>query len=371
MNIIVIFTYGISLKDWHKSGLYNREMYYYQNLEKIYGISFTFITFGDYEDYKYFQGFENSKILPVYTIIKKSKNKIINFLKSIYFAQIVSNQLIESDLIKTNQLSGSWIGIIIKRKLKKPLVIRTGYNIYEFKVKDKKPYVVAFFYKVLTKLSLRYSDLYIVTSLKDKNFIEKFNKRNSNVEIVSNWVPKLHKNKFEDRYDKKILSVGRLEHQKNYITLLENMKEADFELDIVGVGSEENYLKKFALKNNLKVNFLGKKDFNDLSLLYSKYKVFVSTSLFEGNPKTILEAMSSGCCVVVSNIASHAELVEESKNGFLIDDYSNMNSKIQNILDNKNLFINISNENYKKIKNNYLVANIAEKEIEMYKKLVK
>ena len=48
-----------------------------------------------------------------------------------------------------------------------------------------------------------------------------------------------------------------------------------------------------------------------------------------------------------------------------------MNSKIQNILDNKNLFINISNENYKKIKNNYLVANIAEKEIEMYKKLVK
>ena len=40
------------------------------------------------------------------------------------------------DLIKTNQLNGSWVGIILKFMLKKPLIIRTGYNLYEFSKND-------------------------------------------------------------------------------------------------------------------------------------------------------------------------------------------------------------------------------------------
>ena len=46
MKVIVIFTYGISLKHWVDSGIYDREMLLYQGLEKEHGIEFTFITFG-------------------------------------------------------------------------------------------------------------------------------------------------------------------------------------------------------------------------------------------------------------------------------------------------------------------------------------
>ena len=39
--------------------------------------------------------------------------------------------------------------------------------------------------------------------------------------------------------------------------------------------------------------------------------VFVSLSHFEGNPNTVLEAMASGCPLVVSNISQHREILDE------------------------------------------------------------
>ena len=50
MNIILIFTYGISLKNWKESGLLSREIKLYDELNKKYQIKFTFLTFGDSED---------------------------------------------------------------------------------------------------------------------------------------------------------------------------------------------------------------------------------------------------------------------------------------------------------------------------------
>ena len=59
--------------------------------------------------------------------------------------------------------------------------------------------------------------------------------------------------------------------------------------------------------------------------------IYISTSFFEGNPKTVLEAMGSGCIVVASDIPNHRELIDHKVNGYLFD------------LDNPNL-LNIYNE---------------------------
>ena len=46
---------------------------------------------------------------------------------------------------------------------------------------------------------------------------------------------------------------------------------------------------------------------------------YVSSSLYEGNPKTVLEAMSSGCVVLLSNIPNHEELIENNFSGILFE----------------------------------------------------
>ena len=56
--------------------------------------------------------------------------------------------------------------------IKKPLVVRTGYDLYKFQSMKIKSYKL-YFYKLLTNLSLKYSDKYTVTSKTENLFIKK------------------------------------------------------------------------------------------------------------------------------------------------------------------------------------------------------
>ena len=53
--------------------------------------------------------------------------------------------------------------------------------------------------------------------------------------------------------------------------------------------------------------------------LLNKYKFFISCSKFEGNPKSVLEAMGAGCIVFVSSNKNTQEIITNNKNGFLFD----------------------------------------------------
>ena len=226
------------------------------------------------------------------------------------------------DIIYHNQLLGSWIAIILKRIINKPLIIRTGYDMYQFAIQDNKTRLIIKLYKFLTYLSLMFCNKYSVTSKSDFDLLAKtYPKFKNKIIIRPNWVDIERNEKFESRKTKKILSVGRLVNQKNYKYLIDEFKNTNkfLEIDIVGSGPKLNYLKNLALENNVNVNFLGNLIYEDLVQLYSEYKYFVSTSIFEGNPKSLLEAMGSGCVVFASNIQNHKELINDETNGFLFD----------------------------------------------------
>ena len=69
MNIILIFTYGISLKNWKESGLLSREIKLYDELNKKYQIKFTFLTFGDSEDKFILDNYKFIDVIPIKSII--------------------------------------------------------------------------------------------------------------------------------------------------------------------------------------------------------------------------------------------------------------------------------------------------------------
>ena len=117
----------------------------------------------------------------------------------------------------------------------------------------------------------------------------------------------------------KILTVGRIVQQKNFSFLISefsNTKEK-FSIDIVGEGPQKETLEKLALQRNVQINFLGRVNHSELLSLYKEYKFFISTSYYEGNPKTLLEAMAAGCVVFASDISNHRELITNSNDGFL------------------------------------------------------
>ena len=80
--------------------------------------------------------------------------------------------------------------------------------------------------------------------------------------------------------------------------------------------------------------------FNNQELIeiYGKYKVFVSSSMYEGNPKAILEAMSSGCMVVAFENKNIEEIIENNQNGFIFHDFKDLPNLLNKIINNKELF---------------------------------
>ena len=51
MKIVLLLTYGVSLKTWFETGLLERELSYYQYLYKKFGIKTTVISYGNESDY--------------------------------------------------------------------------------------------------------------------------------------------------------------------------------------------------------------------------------------------------------------------------------------------------------------------------------
>ena len=100
MNIILIFTYGISLKNWEESGLLSREIKLYEELHKKYKYKFTFLTFGDDSDINVLKNYEFIDVIPAKSKLKFGSSKIINFLKSMYLPFKLKKSLNNIDLTK-------------------------------------------------------------------------------------------------------------------------------------------------------------------------------------------------------------------------------------------------------------------------------
>ena len=365
MHILLIFTFDYSLEMWEKNKILERELNYFKFIDKNYeDIKLTILTYGDEGDLGLEGSLPNLKLIPAYSIIKYNKNKFIRYFKSFILPFKLKKVLKDVDVIKQFQLQGSWVSILLKYIIKKPLYIRTGYDMYRFSMYENKSLIKKKLYKYLTILALKHSDVYSVSSASDRNFLNNNFNLKKEISIIPNWVKQGKIKNFDQRFNNRVLAVGRLENQKNFHTLIEMFSNSDIEIDIVGDGSEINELKKVKEKFNSNVNFLGKLGFDELQDKYADYKIFVSTSNFEGNPKTILEAQANGCIVVSLSEENINELIENDIDGYICDK-NNFLSMVELLLVDKNKTKFVSENAQKKVlKNNSLNLTIS-KELQL------
>tara|TARA_B100001057_G_C22764134_1_gene917029 strand:+ start:150 stop:1271 length:1122 start_codon:yes stop_codon:yes gene_type:complete len=367
MRVILFFTYGISLLDWKTSGLLEREVYFYKFLNEKYNLNFTFITFGNHEDKKILN-YEFIDVLPVYEYMKYDNNKILRFLRSFLIPFKFRKAIKDGQILKTNQLLGSWIGIVSKLKYKIPLITRTGYDLYTFSKLNKKGKMKQIFYYVLTKITLKYTDIYLVSSKVDKDFLSMISpKYLSKLKIRPNWIRNQKVNNFSERHKNKIISVGRLEEQKNFYELIDGLKDTKIQIDIYGEGSQKNNLLDHAKKQNVKLKIISPVSNDTLIEEIKNYKIFISSSKFEGNPKSLLEAMSCGCVVVTKENKNIYEIIENLNNGITYKDTDEIKSILSKYINNEQEWTGISNKAYEHVNMFNNLENIAHEEMLDYK----
>jgi len=158
----------------------------------------------------------------------------------------------------------------------------------------------------------------------------------------------------------KILFVGRLNKQKGIDCLLKSIAKINkedrypFVLEIVGDGSEKERLinKSYVLGVSDRVIFSNWIDRSRIVDKYQSSDIFITTSLDEGMPNTLLEAMACGLPVIASDIPAHRELITHNKNGLLVpvNNPDKVADTIKLLIENESLRIKMRQEGLKKIK---------------------
>lgn len=134
----------------------------------------------------------------------------------------------------------------------------------------------------------------------------------------------------------KVLFLGRLTHPKNPLPLIDAVNQMpQVSLYIVGEGDNYCAVKEYIkTKKIANVFLLGEiSNFND----FENYDIFALFSLSEGLPISVLEAMSNGLPLLLSNIEGHLPLV--NINGYLCsNDPKEINEKLLKIIENIELY---------------------------------
>ena len=141
-----------------------------------------------------------------------------------------------------------------------------------------------------------------------------------------------------------ILMVGRYiesKQQDRLIAIFSKLKAPKWKLVLLGYDhlKQNNQSKWEALAKDLnvldRVIFTGKQA--DVESYYNKSKIFAFTSISEGFPNVIGEAMSAGLPIVAFDcVAGPSDLITNNENGFLIPlhDDTQFVEKLQYLIDN-------------------------------------
>ncbi len=121
--------------------------------------------------------------------------------------------------------------------------------------------------------------------------------------------------------------VGRLTKIKNHKFFLQVVAKVVESLPavkflIIGDGELRKELEQLAVQLGLSdaVVFTGWR--KDMPEIYSSLDVNVLTSLNEGTPVTLIEAMASGCPVVATDVGGVSDLVTHGENGYLVNSFN-------------------------------------------------
>lgn len=174
----------------------------------------------------------------------------------------------------------------------------------------------------------------------------------------------------------KILFIGRLIPRKGFqrvvraLPKVRELAKKPFEIEVVGTGDHRASLDDIAEELGVSdlIKYVGLVPYDQLEKSYQYADIFVLTSLSEGMPSVILEAMGCGLPVVASDVGGNNEIVKEGENGFLIkgDNIDMIAERLAELINNEELRKKMG-ERSRELSLKYDWENILKRYNELYK----
>ncbi len=237
------------------------------------------------------------------------------------------------DYIHCNTPVGGVLGRLAGKKCKVKRIIYQAHGFHFYKGSPKKNWIV--FYTI-EKVLARFTDAIITMNSEDYEAARHFKLRQNgkvyNVHGVGIDLSEYHGiQQFRDKKrrelgfmddDVVLISMGDLIVRKNYRVAIEAISKCnDTKLHylICGQGEELENLKLLAKQLNIEkqIHFLGFR--TDIKELLAAADIFLFTTLQEGMPRSMMEAMAAGLPCIASRIRGNIDLLDDNQGGYLCD----------------------------------------------------
>ena len=201
------------------------------------------------------------------------------------------------------------------------------------------------YWDFIRKKIYKFADRLVVQSEEISNYFKSIIDERK-ISIIPNPIKIVDSNK--NTKEKIILTVGRVDANKNQEQIIRSfskVKQEGWKLIICGDGSLLSKLKNLviALNMNDAVEFKG--IVKNIEKQYERASIFAFSSLSEGFPNVLLEAMNYGCaCISTDCPTGPSMLIKNKVNGFLIPlaDEVSYTNHLQKLIDdekNRNIFV--------------------------------
>ncbi len=314
MHIIFYLDQGTTLSKFNELGTIDRELAFLKRLVKEkYKISL--FSWAKGEDKKFVK-----KINPIKLVENKKKIRSRLWVIPELIRLMRKNK---NSILLTNQTFGSEWALIASKLTKTTMIARSGFPL---SLHTKKLYgkfsLIYIYFKFVEFFVFKFAEKIITTSEHQYRYISK--KRKKNIFLLPNYVD-IEKfdttRKYKNNNKLTLVFTGRLTKQKNLEFLLKSIKNIkNIKLKIVGEGELRMQLENYVNENSLPVEFLGQKKNIELKNIYRTADIFIFPSIYEGNPKAMLEAMASRLPVIASNVIGIKQIIIDNVNGFLFNE---------------------------------------------------
>lgn len=366
MGVAVFFTRGMSIEEWNKAGLLEREMAFYRRLSKKVG-RICFVTYGDSDDSRYCDDLASIEIL-------SNRWSLPTNVYSVLAPWLHRSALREMSIFKTNQINGGWCALIARAVFGGKLLVRCGYIWSVFVERLGAGHVRRWLSKRLERIVLKSADAIIVSSQEDAYEIEKRHLlKAESITTIGNYVDidRFRPSQVVTRQRGRLVFVGRLEEQKNPIALLNALVGLDdIHLTVVGDGALRSLLEDEVHRLNLSVDFLGTVAHERLPDLLVQNEALVMPSLYEGTPKVLLEAMACGVPVIATRSPGITGIVTHNRNGYLCGlSVEEIGGAIQTVLGDSILRERLGQEGVRYIRKHHSLRAAVEQELRIVERL--
>lgn len=317
------------------------------------------------------RNFKNNLLAKNYAQISERRISFLDIVKLIYFVR--KNSI---NIIHAHGKGASLISRIIAFFLNKPLVY-TFHGIH-LKCHSK---IYQFLYIFYENIFGRGDKCKVFVSFSERRYAINSNIKIGNENIVIfNGVKNRKKNYLKKNLDQKkynfpekkitIISIARFVKQKNIYEILQIASLVpEYNFIILGDGplsSEILFLKNQMKINN--VNLPGSK--TNIFDYLKKADIYLNTSLYEGLPLSVLEAMSVGLPILASNVIGNCDTIEHYRSGFLysLGDIKAASTYIRILSKDNNLRASMSKESISRQRKLFEIKKMSNEYAKVYKK---